>query len=75
LSEELRGVVEWGDGVTWDVAKRREAFEDTDLGGGDRVIDGGAVDRVGELRIREWLLNYRGCHLLLFNNHRCLLFY
>ena len=31
LSEELRGVVEWVDGVAWDVAKRREVFEDTGL--------------------------------------------
>ena len=34
LSEELRGVVEWMDGVAWDVARRREVFEDTGLSRG-----------------------------------------
>lgn len=34
LSEELRGAVDWVDGVAWDVAKRREVFEDAGLGGG-----------------------------------------
>ena len=38
LSEELRGVVEWVDGVAWDVAKRREVFEDTGLGGGGSLM-------------------------------------
>ena len=38
LSEELRGVVEWFDGVAWDVAKRREVFEDTGLGGGGSLM-------------------------------------
>ena len=38
LSEELRGVVEWVDGVAWDVAKRREVFEDTGLGGGSSLM-------------------------------------
>ena len=38
LSEELRGVVEWIDGVAWDVAKRREVFEDTGLGGGGSLM-------------------------------------
>jgi hypothetical protein len=31
---KLRHVFEWVDGVAWDVAKRREVFEDTGLGGG-----------------------------------------
>lgn len=38
LSEELKGVVEWVDGVAWDVAKRREVFEDTGLGGGGSLM-------------------------------------
>ena len=38
LSEELRGVVEWVDGVAWDVAERREVFEDTGLGGGGSLM-------------------------------------
>ncbi|KAF8799376.1 hypothetical protein BYT27DRAFT_7227880 [Phlegmacium glaucopus] len=38
LSEELRGVVEWADAVAWDVAKRREVFEDTGLGGGGSLM-------------------------------------
>ena len=38
LTEELRGVVEWVDGVAWDVAKRREVFEDTGLGGGGSLM-------------------------------------
>jgi hypothetical protein len=38
LSEELRGVVEWVDGVAWDVSKRREVFEDTGLGGGGSLM-------------------------------------
>ena len=38
LSEELRGVVEWVDGVAWDVAKRREVFEDTGLGGSGSLM-------------------------------------
>jgi len=33
LSEELKGVIEWIDGVAWDVAERREVFEDTGLSG------------------------------------------
>ena len=38
LSEELRCVVEWVDGVAWDVAKRREVFEDTGLSGGGSLM-------------------------------------
>ena len=38
LSEELRGVVEWVDGVAWDVSKRREVFEDTGLGSGGSLM-------------------------------------
>ena len=38
LSEEMRSVVEWVDGVAWDVAKRREVFEDTGLGGGGSLM-------------------------------------
>ena len=38
LSEELRDVVEWAAGLAWDAAKRREAFEDTGLDGGESLM-------------------------------------
>jgi len=33
LLSGLKGVVEWVDGVAWDVAKRKGVFEDTGCGG------------------------------------------
>ncbi|KAF8152356.1 hypothetical protein B0H34DRAFT_784565 [Crassisporium funariophilum] len=38
LTEQLRAVVEWADGVAYDVGKRREVFEDTGLGGGGSLV-------------------------------------
>ena len=34
----MRGVVEWAAGLAWDVAKMREAFEDTGLDGGGSLM-------------------------------------
>ena len=38
LTEQLRGMVEWVDGVAFDVSKRREVFEDAGLGGGSSLV-------------------------------------
>jgi Protein of unknown function (DUF4449)/Family of unknown function (DUF5923) len=34
LEGQVRGLVEWADGVAWDVGRRREVFEDTGVGRG-----------------------------------------
>ena len=38
LTEQLRGLVEWVDGIAFDVSKRREVFEDAGLGGGSSLV-------------------------------------
>ena len=38
MTEQLRGMVEWVDGIAFDVSKRREVFEDAGLGGGSSLI-------------------------------------
>jgi hypothetical protein len=38
LTEQVRAVVEWTDGVAFDIAKRKEVFQDTGLGGGGSLM-------------------------------------
>jgi len=38
LSEQLRAIVDYADGVAWDVGRRREVFEDTGLNAGAAVL-------------------------------------
>ncbi|KAF4622165.1 hypothetical protein D9613_009116 [Agrocybe pediades] len=38
LSEQLRALVDYADGVAWDVGRRREVFEDTGLSSGASVL-------------------------------------
>jgi hypothetical protein len=38
LTEQLRGLVEWVDGIAFDVSKRREVFEDAGLAGGGSLV-------------------------------------
>ncbi|KAF8888404.1 hypothetical protein CPB84DRAFT_1786289 [Gymnopilus junonius] len=38
LSEQIRDLVDYADGVAWDVKKRRQVFEDTGLGGGGSLM-------------------------------------
>ncbi|PFH47867.1 hypothetical protein AMATHDRAFT_151108 [Amanita thiersii Skay4041] len=38
LTEQLRGIITWFDGVAFDISKRREVFEDTGIGSGASLI-------------------------------------
>ncbi|KAH9475246.1 hypothetical protein JR316_0012357 [Psilocybe cubensis] len=38
LTEQIRAIVDWADGVAFDVGRRREVFEDTGLGGGGSLM-------------------------------------
>jgi len=38
LTEQIRAVVEWTDGVAYDISKRKEVFQDTGLGGGGSLM-------------------------------------
>jgi hypothetical protein len=38
LSEQLRAVVNYADGVAFDILKRRQVFEDTGLGAGGSLM-------------------------------------
>ena len=38
LTEEVRAAVEWIDGIAFDIAKRKEVFQDTGLGGGGSLM-------------------------------------
>ncbi|PPQ74895.1 hypothetical protein CVT24_003048 [Panaeolus cyanescens] len=58
LSEQVRGVVEWVDGVAWDVSKRQEVFEDMGMGAGSSLMGAlwseiGRLKRLGMEEIRE----------------------
>ncbi|KAF9554848.1 hypothetical protein CPC08DRAFT_643741 [Agrocybe pediades] len=62
LSEQLRALVDYADGVAWDVGRRREVFEDTGLSSGASVLAalwsefGRLERRAAETRIEgtEW---------------------
>ena len=49
LEGQVRGLVEWADGVAWDVGKRREVFEDTGVGRGAALF-AAVWSEVGRLR-------------------------
>ncbi|KAF9035273.1 hypothetical protein BJ165DRAFT_1355772 [Panaeolus papilionaceus] len=58
LSEQVRGMVEWVDGVAWDVSKRREVFEDMGMSGGASLMGAlwselGRLKRMGMEELRE----------------------
>ncbi|KAJ3577024.1 hypothetical protein NP233_g34 [Leucocoprinus birnbaumii] len=38
LTEQVRAAVEWTDGIAFDIAKRKEVFQDTGLGGGGSLM-------------------------------------
>ena len=38
LTEEVRAAAEWIDGIAFDIAKRKEVFQDTGLGGGGSLM-------------------------------------
>ncbi|EDR09989.1 uncharacterized protein LACBIDRAFT_317829 [Laccaria bicolor S238N-H82] len=38
MTEQLKGMVEWVDGIAFDVSQRREVFEDAGLGGGSSLV-------------------------------------
>ena len=54
LAEQVRELIEWVDGVAWDVARRAEVFEDAGTGRGWAVA-GAMWSEVGRLRKMYWV--------------------
>lgn len=52
LEGQVRGMVEWVDGVAWDVGRRREVFEDTGVGRGAALF-AAVWSEVGRFRKRR----------------------
>lgn len=55
LTEQVRAAVEWADGIAFDIAKRKEVFQDTGLGGGGSLMaaiwsEAGRIRREGRER-------------------------
>ncbi|KXN85171.1 hypothetical protein AN958_11593 [Leucoagaricus sp. SymC.cos] len=55
LTEQVRAAVEWTDGIAFDIAKRKEVFQDTGLGGGGSLMaaiwsEAGRIRREGRER-------------------------
>ncbi len=38
MTEQVRAVVDWTDGIAYDISKRKEVFQDTGLGGGGSLM-------------------------------------
>jgi Protein of unknown function (DUF4449) len=52
LEGQVRGLVEWADGVAWDVGRRQEVFEDTGVGRGAALF-AAVWSEVGRFRKRR----------------------
>ncbi|KAG5646262.1 hypothetical protein DXG03_003858 [Asterophora parasitica] len=50
LAAQVRGALEWADGIAWDVGRRREVFEDTGAVGGGAAIIAALWSEMGRLR-------------------------
>ncbi|KAK0436403.1 hypothetical protein EV421DRAFT_1122474 [Armillaria borealis] len=49
LSEQIRGVIEWADGIAWDVSQRAEVFADGGMGAGN-ALSAAMWSELGRLR-------------------------
>ncbi|KAF9011677.1 hypothetical protein BDZ89DRAFT_963742 [Hymenopellis radicata] len=49
LSEHIRSIIEWADGVAWDISKRSEVFRDTGLGSGG-ALTAAVWSELGKMR-------------------------
>ncbi|KAK0470635.1 hypothetical protein IW261DRAFT_1001355 [Armillaria novae-zelandiae] len=49
LSEQIRGVIEWVDGIAWDVSQRAEVFADGGMGSGN-ALSAAMWSELGRLR-------------------------
>ncbi|KAF8063575.1 hypothetical protein FPV67DRAFT_1507164 [Lyophyllum atratum] len=50
LAEQVRAAIEWADGVAYDIARRREVFEDTGAVGGGAALIAAMWSELGKLR-------------------------
>lgn len=55
LTEQVRAVVDWTDGIAFDIGKRKQVFQDTGLGGGGSLMaaiwsEAGRIRREGQER-------------------------